>query len=186
MMALDTKPCACGRSGCVLIRPVGEFLSRWRSRKYRTNSCAKHRQNQTHGLSKDPLYRIFRGIIARCHIESATNYAYYGGKGIRVCDEWRAAPESFIAWAKASGWHKGLEVDRIETDGDYSPGNCQIVTHAVNCQKQPRNKLNAEVASAAKALLASGKSVNETRKLLGVDYGTIWHLSRGGSWRNVA
>lgn len=60
----------------------------------------------------------------------------YGGRGIAVCDEWQDY-ETFRAWADANGWQQKLEIDRIDNDGPYSPGNCRIVTHQENCQNRP-------------------------------------------------
>ncbi|MBL7296300.1 hypothetical protein IL391_25345, partial [Escherichia coli] len=68
---------------------------------------------------------------SRCSSPSATSWRWYGGKGIRVCDEWLDyAP--FRAWALASGFAPGLSIDRIDAGGNYEPGNCRFVTRQEN------------------------------------------------------
>ena len=71
----------------------------------------------------------------RCNNPTRPEYPNYGGRGIRVCDEW----EDYVVfrdWAMAHGWSKGLHVDRIDNDGDYSPTNCRIVTPAQNARNK--------------------------------------------------
>lgn len=58
-------------------------------------------------------------------------YKNYGARGISVCDEWLEF-EPFCEWALSNGWEKGLELDRIDNDGDYCPENCRWVTTKEN------------------------------------------------------
>lgn len=71
-------------------------------------------------------------MIRRCYSESYTAYPDYGGRGIRVCDEWREDTTAFIEWALANQTSRGLHLDRIDNDGDYTPDNCRFVTPTVN------------------------------------------------------
>ena len=78
----------------------------------------------------------------RCHSQSPNNpYAtYYRDKGIKVCDEWCEDFWEFQRWSLAHGYQEGLTIDRIDGDGDYSPGNCRWVTAAENSKNQPKQK----------------------------------------------
>ena len=88
---------------------------------------------KTHGYRGTPVYDLWWGLIKRCENAKAQNYKWYGGRGIKVADVWRHHPEAFCEWALKNGYKKGLEIDRIDTNGDYSPENCQFITHKENC-----------------------------------------------------
>lgn len=95
---------------------------------------------ETHGLSNHPLYNILHSMKNRCYRLSNHNYNIYGGRGIYICDEWLNNPELFIYWALNNGWEPGLEVNRIDNNGPYSPENCNIVTKKENCRNRSTNR----------------------------------------------
>lgn len=89
--------------------------------------CLKREQMQkrmrTHGLSKTPEYKIWAGMIRRCTKPEDANYKYYGGRGIRVAKVWR---ESFAAFfAELGPRPEGTQIERIDNDLGYRPGNCK-------------------------------------------------------------
>lgn len=86
---------------------------------------------QTHGLRYHPLYQVWRNMLARCNNPKASKYSQYGGRGIKVCDRWLSSIENFIEDV-SEGYEKGLELDRINNDGDYEPDNVRWVTHQQN------------------------------------------------------
>ena len=90
------------------------------------------------GMRKHPLYEVWRGAIRRCTQTQRKDYNRYGGRGITFFDEWKTDFKAFHDWAYSAGYSPGLELDRRDNDGDYSPGNCRFVTRAVNCAN--RNK----------------------------------------------
>lgn len=83
----------------------------------------------SHGRSKTPTYRIWSGLFTRCYNEKSTVYRYYGGRGIKVCDRWKSF-ESFLS--DMGERPQGLQLDRIDNDGDYSPDNCRWVSSKEN------------------------------------------------------
>ncbi len=97
------------------------------------------KRNTKHGLSKDPLYGMWLGMKNRCYIKSNNEYHNYGGRGIKVCDEWRSDFVSFHKWAYSHGYQKGLTIDRIENDGNYEPNNCRWATHVEQGQNRSNN-----------------------------------------------
>lgn len=77
-----------------------------------------------HGLSSSDEFKIWRGMINRCHNPNVKNFCSYGGKGIVVCEEWR---KSFTAFLADVGERpsKAHSIDRINPSGNYEPGNCR-------------------------------------------------------------
>ena len=85
----------------------------------------------SHGVKRKPIYSRWKAMRSRCNTHSHTSYAQYGGRGIGICPEWDSF-ESFRAWAIPSGFKEDLELDRIDNNADYSPGNCRWVTSKQN------------------------------------------------------
>lgn len=93
--------------------------------------CAKIK----HRGIKTRLYRIWLAMKERCLNPNTPSYKNYGGRGIKVCDEWLEYI-NFRDWAMNNGYRDDLQIDRIENNGDYEPNNCRFVTHTVNSQNR--------------------------------------------------
>lgn len=93
-----------------------------------------------HGLHKHKLYAVYYAMLGRCDNPKSQRFKYYGGKGIDVCDDWRFSFEYFYEWAIESGYKHGLSIDRIDSDGDYTPRNCQWVTVSENTRRAHEGK----------------------------------------------
>jgi len=91
---------------------------------------------------RNPLYPIWNMMVQRCHYPTNERFVYYGARGIQVCLEWRDSPTTFFAWAENNGYVTGLEIDRIDNDGDYTPENCRFVSHKVNSANRRRRTDN--------------------------------------------
>jgi hypothetical protein len=99
------------------------------------------KRNKTHGLSKHPLYKVWKGIKGRCYDCKNISYKYYGLKGIKMCKEWLEDFKSFYNWAISSGWEKRMQIDRRDYKGDYEPNNCRIVTPEYNNRNKSDNRI---------------------------------------------
>ena len=102
----------------------------------------------THGMSKTIIYRIWCNMKGRCCNENDSDYAHYGGKGITVCDRWLNSFENF--YEDMDDRPEGMSLDRINSNGEYSPENCKWAT--LDAQKANRRncvflKINDEVSN---------------------------------------
>ena len=68
---------------------------------------------------------------------------YYRDRGITVCEEWRNSPQVFGDWLLSHGWHKGLQIDRIDNSQGYCPENCRVTTPKENLNNR-RNTLRLD------------------------------------------
>lgn len=76
---------------------------------------------------RPPIYTAWINMKDRCYNKNYSYYSYYGGRGIRVCDEWVNSFQTFFRDMSPT-WQKGLSLDRIENEGNYGPTNCRWAT----------------------------------------------------------
>ena len=91
-----------------------------------------------HGDTGSKLYYVWAEMIQRCSNPSHRRYEDWGGRGIKVCEEWRNDYSAFKNWAVSNGYKEGLSIDRINNDGNYEPTNCRWATS----KEQNQNKRN--------------------------------------------
>ena len=118
----------------------------------------------THGMEKTRIYKIWQQMKQRCSNPKAPNYAEYGGRGIRVCQEWEDSFESFFSdmGHPPSDDHT---LDRRENDGHYTKLNCRWATRS----EQQRNKRNSRSIT----FRGETKNVVEWAELYGLHYTTL-------------
>ena len=112
-----------------------------------TTSCGCYKRENAKRLystvrQKDKhLYAIWNGIKQRCFNKNNKSYHNYGGRGIKMADSWANDYEVFYNWAISAGYRKGLEIDRIDNNGDYCEENCRFVNRTI----QANNKRNVKL-----------------------------------------
>lgn len=120
-------------------------------------------QLETHGITtggKPRTFTIWSGMKARCLNPKSVSYPNYGGRGIGICPEWMEF-RAFHEWAMSNGYADDLQLDRIDNDGDYCPGNCRWVTRSQNQRNTRRNHLitlNGRTLTAAEWIRELGVS----------------------------
>ena len=108
--------------------------------------CLQRERSTKHGCAKKTWYAVYRRMMERCgHLEGASEYhlCLYRDRGITVCELWQKSPLDFGDWLFAHGWHRGLQIDRIDNDKGYSPDNCRVVTPKENNNNR-RNTLRLD------------------------------------------
>lgn len=124
-------------------------------------------RKRTHGgwANREPLYNIWLGIKKRCNSQTDVHYPDYGGRGIKVCDEWRNY-ESFRQWAYDNGYDPALTIDRIDVNGNYEPGNCRWASHKV----QQNNRRSCKYYS----YNSETHTIKEWAEIYGINYQTLY------------
>lgn len=154
------------------------FVTGKNLRNGNTKSCGclsvdKLKQRSTiHGKTNTKLFHVWCDVRRRCNNSNRGDYKYYGGRGIKVCDEWLHDFMAFYDWAMNNGYNDNLTIDRIDVNGNYEPNNCRWITHKEQCNNRRSNVL----------LTYKGKTQNMTQwaKELNISYSTIKHRHSKG------
>ena len=138
--------CICGQ-----VRVVNESL--FKSGRSKSCGCLQKevvKNNRIHGLAGTKIYFVWAGMKQRCTNPKQVAYKNYGGRGIKVCDEWQEF-EPFYKWAAINGYEKGRQLDRINNDLGYSPENCRFITPIENeCNRS--NNIRLTVGNETKTI----------------------------------
>lgn len=129
--------CDCGSEKKV----AGSTLSSGKSlscgcRRAEVTTAAK----TTHGLSKHPLYGVWKAMIDRCHNPDSPAFYHYGQRGIEVCPEWRASLANFIADMGERPF-PGAEIERKNNALGYCKSNCVWATRGEQMRNTRRNHI---------------------------------------------
>ena len=121
---------------------------------------------------KKRILGILNGMKQRCYNPKSQRYNRYGGRGIKICDEWRNNPQAFVDWSMNNGYADNLSIDRINNDGDYEPGNCRWTTNKVQQNNKSTNIL----------ITYNGKTqdIKQWSEELGICYVTLFYRIKSG------
>ena len=135
--------------------------------------------NKSPGWKGTVVYSRWQAMKKRCYQVGTKGYENYGGRGIKVCEEWKNNPSAFCEWALANGFSEELTLDRIDVNGDYSPENCRWSTKT----EQARNKRNNRFIE----YNGSKVTVSEYSEITGVKQSSIdWRLNKSSMCESEA
>lgn len=121
--------------------------------------------NTKHSMSRTRLYRVWHHINNRCNNPNIDGFKDYGGRGIKMCNEWKDFT-CFMTWALNNGYTDTMSIDRIDVNGNYEPSNCRWVT----MKEQQNNKRNNHLIT----YKGITKTVSEWAEERGIKYGTLF------------
>ena len=129
-------------------------------------------------LSEHPIYSHYFGMKGRCYNTKESRYKYYGGRGIKICNEWlgKYGLLKFFIWSMENGWEDGLTIDRIDNDRGYSPDNCRWTTMDVQLRNRRNIKLfyfEGEYRNIKEISEIAGVKYQPLRKLLNVEMKSV-------------
>lgn len=124
---------------------------------------------------RSSLYTSWQNMKSRCLRNTNPKYKRYGGRGISICEDWLSI-QGFANWAYANGWEEGLQIDRIDNDGNYEPSNCRWVTASENARKKSTTKISFDEAKEIRRRIDSGENEFAIAKEFNVQHGTIWFI----------
>ena len=141
--------------------------SKLRNGHTKSCGCILKEINRSRKINDDVrtrLYKVWRNMKHRCENTNDEHFDYYGGRGIKVCDEWQDF-SVFYNWCVKSGYKVGLTIDRKDPNGNYEPSNCRWIT----LKEQQRNKRSNVYISCH----GETKTISEWSRKIGVSRHSI-------------
>ena len=170
--------CSCGnkKNHVLLYNIIRESVKSCGCR--RRNEAIKNLVNRperftANNHSQDRIYMVWQDMKRRCYNRNRPNYPLYGGRGIKVCNEWLNF-NNFYEWAIKNGYNDSLTIERRDNEKNYCPENC----HWIPKNEQARNMRTNNL------LTANGEThpLNTWVNITGIPNTTIrWRLMSGWS-----
>lgn len=172
--------CSCGAEKTVRLTHIhrGRILScGCLRREVSRDRCTKHGLSLGADGRPTRLFLAWVSMRRRCtDRNSEPDYGRYGGRGIRVCDEWREDFEAFHKWATTSGYADNLTLDRIDNNCGYSPDNCRWVSRGIQNNNRRSNRL-VTFRGETKTLADWARELNMCPSTLGKRLRAAWPIA---------
>lgn len=163
--------CECGNERIV-------YQNRLKKGKSKSCGCHRYDKRKENAFSRDEsgkhtkLYGRWTNIKDRCFNPNSKDWDNYGGRGIRMCAEWKNDYRAFESWAISNGYSEDLQIDRIDNNKGYSPDNCRFITPKMNSN----NRRNS------KKIMFEGRetTIIEISEETGIPWSTLYRKQREG------
>ena len=160
-------------------------VNTYRIKALRLKSCGCQTTNlireksKFHGLGGTRLSYIWRDMRKRCYNPKSESYKNYGGRGVRICDEWLddAGFLNFYKWAMENGYNDNLTIDRINNNDHYKPDNCRWVTKSENTNNR-RNHVFVEFNGEILNLTQLARKLNVNPRTISKQKTRGWSLEK--------
>lgn len=158
--------CSCGNS-------VEIFSENLLSGNTKSCGCLSHERIASHGMSNSRIYQLWSQMKQRCNNENNLHYKNYGGRGIKLCDDWISF-KSFYDWAILNGYGDRLTIERLDNDKGYSSDNCTFVTKS---EQSKNRRVNYRVN-----INGSVMCLYDACKHLNIDYSLVQNRIKNLNW----
>lgn len=158
-----------------VIRTLGNGLKQ--------ESCECQPKNYKHGDCYTKLYKVWSNMLQRILNHNHISYKNYGGRGIKVCQAWQDDYITFFNWAINNGYKEGLQIDRINNNGNYDPLNCQWISNKENSHNKRSNKLTLSKVNEIRCLYNNENyKGRELADMYDVAISTIYSIINNKRW----
>lgn len=177
-----TCECSCGSSTAVF---SADLISG------NTKSCGcLHKEGLlkrsiTHGLRGHPLISVWKQLKNRCYCKRSDIYKLYGGKGIKVCSEWRNDFKTFCTFCMRKGWTLDIKIDRYDSNRDYAPDNIKFIEKPNHIRNLRIARLNKSKVRRIQEFSRVGIPARKLAKTFKVCERAILWIRSGEIWANL-
>lgn len=133
----------------------------------KNNPAYKHGSALRSGRTKE--YKVWTGMKRRCYNKKSKDYGYYGGRGIKVCKEWKISFKCFLDDMGLAPSEKH-SLDRINVNGNYEPKNCRWVTQNVQVQNSRKTRNESGYRGLSKKFVKNGAWNGNYQVMIGKKY----------------
>ncbi len=165
--------CDCGSIDVVngsTLRAGKSLCCKYCANKARGTQCSHFKHGQAYHKNRTKIYNVWVSMRSRCKNPNDLQYSDYGGRGIKVCEEWN---DFSVFYSDMGDPPLNHEIDRIDNNSGYSKQNCRWVTRQENCNNKRNNRF----------FMIDGKKVYKQQliKILGISKDSLrWRLIRRG------
>ena len=105
-------------------------------KKKRPDLAKRNKEKAIHNMENTPTYITWKNMKSRCQYEKDKDYPRYGGRGIKICEEWK----NFSNFLRDMGIKpEKAQIDRIDNNGNYELSNCRWVSNQENSNNRSSN-----------------------------------------------